>query len=381
MYQLEIKQIVDYPRCRIYRSFIRQLAEDKNIRTHGSSNLFYYLTLCSYANFRTSYKHIEGTPYLVYPGEWICRPGELTKWFRCRFHYQAIKILEHLRRQDFLSYQKLDHGKLIKYKIKGWKNWNCILEYNAPCQKSSGFFFFPIAAVVELLSNGKCSEMDIVLDLWINAVYNDTQVQASEIGSVVYFRNGTGNPSISYFDLSRRWNISKSSTGRILKKLQDRNYITLLSFPGRHGSVIYLNNYLSVMFDLSDTPIDKDEVAMSLKINVDLPTSQSSKKCDNTPVSVPDKTITVPDEYMDIAVKKVAEVLSEHGVACCLCDQTKYKLLELYDCKEMYFKYLLKIDCPSKGTQYKFLLRLEPLPQPDCHAQNYSGKESYHDQK
>lgn len=30
-YQLEIKQIVDYPRCRIYREFIRSLISDKNL--------------------------------------------------------------------------------------------------------------------------------------------------------------------------------------------------------------------------------------------------------------------------------------------------------------------------------------------------------------
>lgn len=41
-YQLEIKQLVDYPRCRIYRSFIRNLMEDRNIRTNGGSYLFYY---------------------------------------------------------------------------------------------------------------------------------------------------------------------------------------------------------------------------------------------------------------------------------------------------------------------------------------------------
>lgn len=49
-YQLEIKQIVDYPRCRIYRDFIRTLMQDRNIRTNGSSYLFYYTVLCSYAN-------------------------------------------------------------------------------------------------------------------------------------------------------------------------------------------------------------------------------------------------------------------------------------------------------------------------------------------
>ena len=39
-YQLEVKQIVDYPRCRIYREFIRSLMEDRNICTNRSSHLF-----------------------------------------------------------------------------------------------------------------------------------------------------------------------------------------------------------------------------------------------------------------------------------------------------------------------------------------------------
>lgn len=53
-YQLELKQLVDYPRCRIYREFIHNLIEDKNIRTSGGSYLFYYITLCAYANYRKS---------------------------------------------------------------------------------------------------------------------------------------------------------------------------------------------------------------------------------------------------------------------------------------------------------------------------------------
>ena len=35
-YQLELKQIVDFPRCRIYREFIQTLIKDRNIRTNGS---------------------------------------------------------------------------------------------------------------------------------------------------------------------------------------------------------------------------------------------------------------------------------------------------------------------------------------------------------
>ena len=39
-YQLQIKQIVDYPRCRIYRQFVRFLMEDRSIRVSGGSGLF-----------------------------------------------------------------------------------------------------------------------------------------------------------------------------------------------------------------------------------------------------------------------------------------------------------------------------------------------------
>jgi len=39
-YQLEIKQIVDYPRCRIYRQFVQSLINDRSIRISGGSGLF-----------------------------------------------------------------------------------------------------------------------------------------------------------------------------------------------------------------------------------------------------------------------------------------------------------------------------------------------------
>lgn len=39
-YKLEIKQVVDYPRCRIYRQLIQCLIKDPNIRSGGSSGPF-----------------------------------------------------------------------------------------------------------------------------------------------------------------------------------------------------------------------------------------------------------------------------------------------------------------------------------------------------
>ena len=210
-YQLQIKQVVDYPRCRIYREFIHKLINDRSIRINGGSGLFHFTVLCSYANFRTSYRRIDGISYTVSPGEWVCTVKELSCWFRTRFHRQALSMLDTLQKQHLISYTLLGRGNVVKYKILHWARHNSALEYNAPCQKDTGFFFLPVSVALELVSSARCSEMDIVLDLWVSAVYNDTQVQGSEVGPVAYFRNGTGNPLVSYTELSCRWGLSRAT--------------------------------------------------------------------------------------------------------------------------------------------------------------------------
>lgn len=361
-YQLEIKQLVDYPRCRIYRQFIRNLMEDRSIRLSGCSYLFYYTVLCSFANFRTSYRRIEGITYTIYPGEWVCRITEVMSWFRTRYQYQACEILEYLQNQHYISYSKLGRGKLIKFKITSWKKNNIVLDYNAPCQKDMGFFFFSVSEVYELISLGKCSEMDIVLDLWMNTIYKDDQVQGSDVGPVVYFRNCTGNPVISYAELSERWGNSKSTVGRILKKLADMNYLDLIPFPGRHGSVIYLNNYLSTMFSISDVMIDKEEVAMALNIRISIPDSN----CVEEDYSIAEEQLCVPEDIVSVSkpcmkaiIGKVAKILSVQGLPCCECPKSKYKLYRLSDdCKRKALNYELFVECEEISLRYRFELRL-----------------------
>ena len=242
-YNLELRQIVDYPRCRIYRQLIQTLMADRSIRVGGSSGLFYFSVLCCYANFRTSYKRIDGISYTIQPGEWICRINELSDWFRTRFQHQALSILSGLQDRHLITYSLLGRGKLVKFQICDWRKCNRILDYNAPCQKDTGFFFLSVATANELVSYGRCSEMDALLDLWINTIYNDTQVQGSEVGPVVYMRNGTGNPLTGYAELAERWGVAKTTAGRYLKKLQDLDLIEMISFPGTHGTAIYLHRY------------------------------------------------------------------------------------------------------------------------------------------
>ena len=359
-YILEIKQVVDYPRCRVYRPFIKNLIADRSIRIGGSSGLFYYAVLCCFANFRNSYKRIDGFSYLVRPGEWVCRSKEFKEWFRCRTIGQAMKILEMLQARHLITFSVLGPGTVIKYSVIDWEKHNRVLDYNAPCQKDTGFFFLPVSISTELVSMGKCSEMDAVLDMWINTIYNDGQVQGSDVGPVVYFRNGTGNPLLSYESLAKRWGLSKTTACRYIQRLKENGYIDLINFQGTHGSVIYIRNYLSTMFEISDVMIDKQEVAMSLNIKISV--SDEEAFTDEYPInfSVSKNICSVSDFEISTILEKVSKILSLQGFACISCAQIECILLPLSDCKDSSIilphkilnakkrKFLLCMNCHSK---------------------------------
>lgn len=373
-YQLQIKQVVDYPRCRIYRQFVQSLIKDQSIRVSGGSGLFHYTVLCSYANFRTSYRRIDGISYTVYPGEWICTTRELTEWFRMRFQWQAVAILESLQKRGLISYALLGHGKVVKYVIKGWRNHNTVLDYNCPCQKDTGFFFMPVTTSMELVGSGRCSEMDILLDLWMSTVYNDGQVQGSEAGPVVYLRNGTGSPLVNYSELAARWGISKATAGRVLKKLEKQDYISLMVFPGRKGSVIYLRSYLSTMFQISDVLVDKEEIAMILNIHISLPDGDNAAAGGTAlepEVCVSEDLSSVSKSHIKIMVRKIAQLLDSQGVSCFQCPRSTYKLYPLSDvCGGKYLcrtreapdiRLGMEVSCGHERKVYAFELTLSPV--------------------
>ena len=137
-YKLELKQIVEFPRCRIYRDFIQTLITTKSIRTTGGSFLFYYLVLCSYANYRTSYRRMEHITYTIGPGEWICTVTDLQEWFRCRFQHQALSILRFFEEQNYITYSLLAWSN-SKYQTgpKTIPYWNTTI----PVKKIQGFSF------------------------------------------------------------------------------------------------------------------------------------------------------------------------------------------------------------------------------------------------
>lgn len=339
-YKLEIRQSVDYPRCRIYREFIQSLIADKGIRVNGESLLFHFTVLCSYSNFRTAYRRLYGISYTVYPGEWVCPISELKEMLRVHSKQQILDILADLQTRRLIRFSLLGRDRVIKYSVQNWARFNTVLDYNCPCQKDIGFFFLPVTIANELISVTRCSEIDIILDLWISAVYCDERVYGSSLGPVAYFRNGTGNPLASYSELAARWGVSKSTVCRTLKKLSKQGYISLLTFPGTHGSAIYLENYLSTMFQISDVAVDKAEVALSLNIKIDAP---AVGNCLDAPedyalgdkvISVSNEQLIVSKSFTDYLTRKAAKALEIQGFNCAGCARSRYRLFRLSDdCK------------------------------------------------
>lgn len=366
-YQLELKQIVSYPRCRIYRDFVRTLMDDKSIRLGGCSFFSLYIILCSYVNYTTHSVGYDGIKYSCHPGEWVCKLSDMAAWFRVRSGRQVLKSLDVLQDAGFITYARLGRGKLVKFKISDWNKSNRIIEDYAPCQKDNGFFFLPIYKAHELISITKCTEMDIILDLWVHAVYNDPHVDGSELGPVVYYRDLSSNPLQSYSALAERWGLSKSTVCRILNKMDGLGYLKLVTYPGRHGTVIYLCQYLSTMFGISDVRIDKDELALALNITVDCP-PQPEEAPD---VSVPDDDGIVPKIYLYPIVEKVQNVLSLQGFSCAQCPSSSYILSSLSACKG---KYMLKMQCKAGGVSELFELTIEARSPVSPGCKKHDGK-------
>ena len=295
---------------------------ERNIKLEGGSGLFHYAVLNCFANFKTSHRRFSCVNYTIYPGEWLCTIDELISLLRVRNRNQALEILYDLQERNLISFNLLSAGDCVKYRIKGWSVFNRTYDYHAPCHKDTGFFYIPISLTNEIVGTRTASEADILLDLWINAIYYDDRVTNSSIGPVVYYRNGTGNPTVSYEFLARRWNTTKRATVKYLKKLKSLGYVTITGIPGVNGVVIHLQKYLSTIYRISDVLLDKEEIAMLVNVKLDL-----------------DESILYGDfgvskSHTEFVMKRIEKVLSAQGFPCLSCSKLEYRLLRLSDTKE-----------------------------------------------
>ena len=172
-YHLEIKQVVDYPRCRIYRQLIRELMQDRGIRTGGSPGLSDYTVLAAMPISRTSYRRIDGISYTIRPGEWLCGLQEVKGMVPHPFPVSGHGDPGLASERHLITYSLLNRGKLVRYQITGWHKHNRVLSITRPVRRIQAFFL-PISVAADLAGMTRCSEMDALLDLWIHTVQRRT---------------------------------------------------------------------------------------------------------------------------------------------------------------------------------------------------------------
>ena len=198
-----------------------------------------------------------------------------------------------------------------------------------------------------------------------------------DLGPVAYFRNGTGNPLVSYSELGQRWGISKATVGRALKKLSEHGYISMMTFPGRHGTAIFLESYLSTMFQIADVPVDKAEVALCLNIEVAVPTQAEVIPASPIPpksgkaASVSRETVIVSKPVVEFMALEARKALESQGFSCVGCPRARYKLYPLSDCREAEseagglkaepLRYRLDVACVNYKPAYSFELAISNI--------------------
>ena len=349
-YQLEIKQIVEYPRCRIQKKFVEMLMCDPDIKTSGGCGLYHFTVLSSFVRFETTNRKISGVNYTVFPGELLCTMDELIMMLRVKNKLQVLSILTDLQRRHFIEFNILDDGNCVKYRIRDWEKHNRALDEFAPCYKDKGYFYLPTSVVSNLVGRRHLSEMDALLDLWLNTVYDDNRVQNSVVDPVVYMRNETGKPTLDCGQLAKRWNVSASTAEKYLQKLKNNGYIYYKETVGENGLVVYLGKDLTSMFRVSDVLLDKEEIPM--KVSVKLELNEDELKRDFSGIA----------ELRGIVMKKISTLLSTQGFPCFGCCNFSYDLTRISELEEKVPRYVLTMQCGSNDVRtYAFEVRFRPV--------------------
>lgn len=347
-YQLEIKQIVEYPRCRMYKEFVEMLMTDPDIKTSGGCGLYHYTVLSCFASFHTMHRKISGVNYTVFPGELLCTMDELIMMLRVKNKLQVLSILTDLQRRHFIEFNILDDGNCVKYRIKDWKKLNYAVEEHAPCHEDKGYFYLPLSVASDMIGRRHLSEMDALLDLWLNTVFDESRVQSSVVDPVVYMRNGTGKPNVDNGYLSKRWNVSASTADKYLQKLKNNGYIYYTEKVGVNGVQIFLGRDLVSMFRVSDVLLDKEEIPMIVNVKVELSDNALQGDLGTSPL------------FTEMIMRKASTILSAQGFPCLRCRRFKYSLKRISAQDEQPVRYMLTLYCGGDTRRAAFELRIRP---------------------
>ena len=151
-----------------------------------------------------------------------------------------------------------------------------------------------------------------------------------------------------------------------------------------------MKNYLPIMFEMPEMVIDREDVALSLHIEIQVSACQNEQEEDmdfsvsdaeNAPVPachksekssvseqivVPENIRCVPKSHLVKIVREVIRALSLQEYACTSCARARYILSNLSDdCKKKTIYTELVMECPSLKAYHCFSLEITPQPDVD----------------
>ena len=109
------------------------------------------------------------------------------------------------------------------------------------------------------------------------------------------------------------------------------------------------------MFEISDVLVDKQELAMALNIELNIPDDTDNSEEIQNNISVSEYLNSVSKTVAEGVVQKVGKILSLQGFPCSSCPKTEYILLPLSECKETSLSPIKSVN--SENLRFLLVLR------------------------
>lgn len=259
----------NYKSQKISRNFINEIS--KTLSAKGNNQLFEYCYyLCNSIFNRKRNQNIE-TPYCAIMSPLKELVKNLNKNDKNVDYKDFMDIIENNANKNctFKNLKELAKLELITFDIKniysdyfvtvGMVGHKITSEHNRRFQKAeyaaiknhSGYVMERQNNFDKIINNNNepLSERDIILDLYLNSIYNDDAFELSVNCPLVMFDKNNFTTNYSYRYLAQRWNISLGKVHNVLNKFKKLGYIDFYSVPN-HGTYIFMKAYSKFLWNV-----------------------------------------------------------------------------------------------------------------------------------
>lgn len=238
------KQRLNYHLHKVSRKFVFEII--KNFTNLHGCGLFAYVSLLAHANSNFK-KRIKAVYAWVKGNE-----KYFKKILNVKNKKEVFRQLDVLKDVGLINYRIKD-DEIIVFMLEGTVDIDCapprkkIIAQYAAIKSHTGYFFVNENNVDDLIKRSDFySEADILVDLWLNTIFNDKDVDLSTT-PIVYLDENRNNPemniSVTTAQLSRRWGCSYGRVNKLLKKIESQQLIQIYILPNI-GTVIFNKAYI-----------------------------------------------------------------------------------------------------------------------------------------